>query len=396
MLSVKARFQLVIAGDSESGAVSTLLLILFSSGFVLALLSLVIDSSSLYLQRRLAQTTADQVAVAYAKLCSNAASVSDCDVNGATRSKIDLILSSTNAQVPAELPLVCGSSAAMAIRQALQACNGLVGVNGDCVSPDLVAHPQNSNWVRAYVKVITPATTTAVHPLIASFSGGPQQVDVWACSQYAWGSAEKVAITASMLPLAFAPCDLKVASSSVVALLNDSSVASCSVSDLNGSLVTSKLHGMLRFEAGALTGPCATGSFLAVGQLVCLSAKTLSQTGIYYPNTLANALASAYSTQTKVLLPVVNAKSASTVTDSAKATTFTTATVTSFIELKLKGYKSGATATGVAPTTGWPTACAITGNLCVNGVLSQRLSTNSGISPMASPNFGITALSPVE
>lgn len=394
MNPLKRRYQSLRA-ESERGAISTLVLILFTSGLVVVLLSLVVDSGALQVQRRESQNTADSLAQAFAVLCSSAATISDCAPNGTAATKVNAILSAVNPAIPATLGTVCGSASLHGLRNAMPTCGNLQGITRDCVQPDLVNNPWWKFWVRNYVKVSTASQTSALFPLTGALLGGAAQLDVWACGQYAFGSANSIKILNSVVPIAFNPCEISVSGNSIVAMTGDGSASACSFKDFSNLSVTYTKHGMYRWEAGAGTGPCANGSSLDVNETICISSKTPTQTGIYYPNTLQLMVASAVSTGTRTLLPVVNGLTGSSVTDGTKGT-FSTAKVIGFLDAKIKGYKSGVNSAGTAPAIGWNVACSTSTVMCINATVNQRLSTQGTIAQdVTTPNFGVVSLSPM-
>lgn len=393
-MSFRQRYQLAKA-DSERGAISTLVLILFTSGVVVVLLALIVDAGALQLQRRSSQYAADQVSVAMAMFCSSPTTAVDCAPSGNNSAKIDPILAAVNPSIPAVLGEVCGSAALYALRSTMPECAALQGITRDCVQPDLVTYPWWKFWVRAYVKVSTASQTSAVFPLTGRLLGGSASTDVWACSQYAWGPADKVKIVNSVVPLAFNPCSISVSGSTLLAMSGDATATTCSFNDYSASGQSFSKHGLYRWEAGASTGPCANSTTLDIGETICISAKTPTQTGVYYPNSLQLMTASLVTSQARVLLPVVNGLTGSTVTDGVKGT-FNTATVIGFVDVKIKGYKSGLNSSGTAPTGGWNAACATSTVICINATLSQKLSTQATVvQNLTTPNFGVTALTPM-
>lgn len=393
LISFKKRYQLAKA-ESDRGAISTLVLILFTSGVVVVLLALIVDAGALQLQRRESQNTADQVAVAMAVFCSSPVTSVDCSPAG-NSTKVNQILSAVNPAIPAQLGTVCGSDSLYGLRNAMTACVGLAGIQRDCNEPDLNASPWWKFWVRSYVNVSTASQTSAIFPLTGALLGGSGQADIWACSQYAWGPADKIKIVNSVLPIAFNPCEISVSGNSVVAMTGDASAVACSFQDYSNLTLNYSKHGIYRWEAGASSGPCANGATLDIGEAICISAKTPTQTGIYYPNTLQVMVSSLVTSGARTLLPVVNGLSGSSVTDGTKGT-FSTATVIGFLDAKIKGYKSGIYSGGTAPSAGWNAACATTTVMCVNVIVNQRLSTQGTIAQnVTTPNFGVVSLSPM-
>lgn len=380
--------------ESEKGAISTLVLILFSSGLVVVLLALVVDAGALQIQRRSSQNAADQVAIALAMFCSSPTTASDCAPSGTNETKVKPILAAANPAIPAELGEVCGSTALHSLRNSMAFCQGLKGITRDCVDPDLTTYPWLKFWVRNYVKVTTASQTSALFPLTRRLLGGSSTASVWACGQYAWGPADRVKIVNSVLPLAFNPCEISITNSTLIAMTGDANTSLCAFNDYSNLSVNYTKHGMYRWEAGATTGPCANGATLEIAELICISAKTPTQTGVYYPNSLQLMVASLVTSQARTLLPVVNGLTGSTVTDGAKGT-FSTATVIGFVDAKIKGYKSGVNSSGTAPTGGWNAACATSTVMCINATVNQRLSTQGTVvQNVTTPNFGVTALTP--
>ena len=388
------RYQLAKA-DSERGAISTLVLILFSSGVVVVLLALIVDSGVLQLQRRVSQIAADQVSVAMAMFCSSPTTATDCASSGTNSAKIDAILAAGNRSSAATLAEVCGSAALYALRGTLPECSALKGISRDCVQPDMETHPWWQFWVRAYVAVSSASQTSAAFPLTGRLLGGSASTDVIACSQYAWGPADKIKIANSIVPLAFNPCSISVSDATLIARLGDASNTECSFDDYSATAQSFSKHGLYRWEAGASTGPCANGSTLEIGETICVSARTPTQTGVYYPNSLQLMTAALVNSQARVLLPVVNGLTGLSVTDGLKGS-FNTATVVGFVDIKIRGYKAGANSSGTAPASGWNPTCSSGTVICINATVGQKLSTQASVSQNpTTPNFGVTALTPM-
>lgn len=270
-----------------------------------------------------------------------------------------------------------------------------MGIKYDCTQPDEAANPWWRFWVRSYVKVNTASQTSALFPLTGPLLGVSENTAFWACSQYAFGPAGTAKIVNSILPIAFNPCEISISNSSVIARSGDSSTAACSITDYGNESATYANHGIYRWEAGASSGPCANGTTLDVGEIICISSKTPTQIGVYYPSTLQLLTSSAVSKATLTMLPVVDGLTGSSVTDGTKGT-FATAKVIGFVGVTIIGYKSGIYSSGTAPSGGWNERCATSTVMCINGKLSQKLSTlGTIVQDATSQNFGVTALSPM-
>ena len=183
----------------QRGAVIVLVAILFGSGVLLGLVSLVVDSGQLLLEKTITQISADNVATALAHDC--AASTAECTSTIAAGSSLVSIAHSTFSKHPPAIISVCGSTQAVALRPALSHCGSFTGIPRDCVAP--------SSSYPAYVRVYTGYTAatggTPLFPLLNNLiHGTTSNPNIMACSQAAWGTVGAANSSASSLPFPMA------------------------------------------------------------------------------------------------------------------------------------------------------------------------------------------------
>ena len=381
--------------ENENGAISTVLLILFSSGFLMSLFALVVDTGTIYYQHRISQNSADLSALAYAKLCASALVTTDCMDQGTGQSKIDQILGA-QSPYPVAITEVCGSYHATQIRPYLPLCTDHSSMAFNCVEPNLVTYPALSSFVRVYTATETATQSTALYPLFSRFLDPTlTTVNAPACGQYAWGRETQVLVPNYALALAFTPCDINTTTSTIVSQVFDTSTAACTSTDYDGIVRNYNYKGTFRIEYGATTGACYYGNMVDIGDKLCVSNKATGNAGDFYPQTLQQMLNAAYLTNApKWTLPIASAKSTTQVTSGTNS--YYTVNVIGFVEIKLKGYNFQNKSTGLVPTGGWPSRCTTSASTCVYASITKKITTSSKISSdTGTPNYGVNTLSPL-
>lgn len=179
-------------GDNgEKGAISTILAIVLSSGFLFIAFALTSDASALYLERRSLQNSADATSLAVASNCALGSTY--CTDAVSAQNEAQLIANSNSPDGISAIKLLCGFTP-------LSACPA--GTTTECK-----AVPTN---LPRYGRVVLSTqnkdgTVKVKSPFFDYFIGNTNsEVNVQSCSQSAWGKANSANIP---LPLAITICD---------------------------------------------------------------------------------------------------------------------------------------------------------------------------------------------
>ena len=172
---------------AQRGAVIVLVAVLFGSGVLLGMVSLVVDSGQLLLEKTITQISADNVAVALAHACSK--NSTECTSTIATNSSLVTIAHSSYTKHPSAILSVCGSSAAKALRPNLTLCGSFSGIHRDCVTPS-TNYPV---YVRVYTGYTAATGGTPLFPMLNNLiHGTSSNPSIEACSQAAWGILSQI------------------------------------------------------------------------------------------------------------------------------------------------------------------------------------------------------------
>jgi hypothetical protein len=168
--------------------VIVLVAILFGSGVLLGMVSLVVDSGQLLLEKTITQISADNVATALAHGC--AANTSTCTSTIPAGSSLVTIAESTFSKHPPAIISACGSQGAVTLRPSLSLCGNYTGIPRDCVAPS-ASYPA---FVRVYTGYTAATGGTPLFPLLNNLiHGTDSNPSIEACSQAAWGSVGTIA-----------------------------------------------------------------------------------------------------------------------------------------------------------------------------------------------------------
>jgi hypothetical protein len=184
---------------SQRGAVIVLVAILFGSGVLIGMISLVVDSGQLLLEKTITQISADNVASALAHDC--AANTSECTSTIAASNSLVTISRSTFSKHPPAIVSVCGNPLAVTLHSTLSRCAGFTGIPRDCVTPSA----NYSAYVRVYTGYTAASGGTPLFPLLNNLIHGTNSnPSIMACSQAAWGTVSSVASSAGAMPFPIA------------------------------------------------------------------------------------------------------------------------------------------------------------------------------------------------
>lgn len=195
---------------SETGAVVSLIAILFGTGVLLGLGAIVIDTGSLLYERRQVQNGADAVALAAAKDCAaNAA----CTPNSVAGLAVLTALAGSSASSDGKTGIessICGNAIARTTIAGLVACPALTGQLVDC--PPVPAAFALAPYIEVRTKTLNADGTSILPPILArslAGGGGYSGETVRACSRAAWVPAGPP--QGPVLPVTFSYCQWQVA-----------------------------------------------------------------------------------------------------------------------------------------------------------------------------------------
>lgn len=180
--------------QGERGAIATLVAIFLGGGFLLGFLALVVDTGTLYFERRVQQGSAEAGALAVAQRCAENAT--DCS---STASAIPLAARFANFNSPdgfSAVDTVCGDTKTFSggsFTNRLTPCTSPAQVNCKAVS---ASYPR---YARVISQSAESATQKLIFPLTRKINGDSTGVALKACAQTAWGKAASAPIA---LPLA--------------------------------------------------------------------------------------------------------------------------------------------------------------------------------------------------
>jgi hypothetical protein len=172
---------------AQRGAVIVLVAILFGSGVLMGMVSLVVDSGQLLLEKTITQVSADNVAAALAHACS--VNSAECTSTIASNSSLVTIARSSFAKHPSAILSVCGSAAAVTMRPNLSSCGSFSGIPRDCVAPS----SDYPVYVRVYTGYTASTGGTPLFPLLNNLiHGTTSNPSIESCAQSAWGTLSKI------------------------------------------------------------------------------------------------------------------------------------------------------------------------------------------------------------
>lgn len=356
----------------------------------MAIIGLVVDGGQILVQKQLARNAADSVAEAVAVHCAKSLASVNClsdnynlvALNGATigsATNSDFLNSVANPRgTSMAVTLICGHTTSTT---GPGPCPPLTASPNDCKT-DLGLDPQYTNWVRVYTSSDPNGIVPAFENMLNSSSALYQET---ACSQVYWGRANAVPMDTSansaQLPFMFGLCDVPTgAAGGTIQMVGDTSSSNCTVTDRNGTSVTSSTRGFLEFAPSGGTAACWT-----LGATDCAAIPlntTKGRTGQVYPGFGYDGLVKAMKTNLNrtTLLPVVTQSG-------------TAYTVKGFVAYKLLGYNFPTTSAVTAASSkysylsycpGTPTSSS---SYCIVGTFSSRVYGTYG----AVPGLGLTS-----
>lgn len=194
--------------SGETGAVASLVAILFGTGVLLGLGALVIDTGSLLFERRQLQNGADAAALALAKDCATGPCIAPETSAG---SALVTLTGANAADHESDIASVCGSQA---LHDAYPVAFPTVCPTP--ATPGLVECPYTTSTAK-YVEVRTSTrsgdgTSTILPPvlsqMLAGANGQYSSTTVKACARVGWGNSK---LTGPVLPIAMSYCEWKAA-----------------------------------------------------------------------------------------------------------------------------------------------------------------------------------------
>jgi len=213
--------------NRETGAVASIVAILFGTGVLLGLGALVIDTGSLLYERRQLQNGADAAALSIAKTCAEAdkahalnSALPLCaapDISDSSSSSLVGLAGKNAADGLSDIASVCESAA---LSDSTKVGSNPSAFPTQCAppaTPGLVECPNTSSTAK-YVEVRTStrsADPSAAHPTILPpilaqtlAGGGYSGETVKACARAGWGPGKT---TGFVLPIAMSYCEWKAA-----------------------------------------------------------------------------------------------------------------------------------------------------------------------------------------
>ena len=374
-LSRKVMDQRASGHRSERGAVALLVAILFGSGVLLGMVSLVLDGGQLLLEKTITQVAADDVAAALAHGCSIGSA--ECTSAVAASSSLVTIAKSSFAKHPSAILSVCGSADAVTLRPSLAQCGSFSGIPRDCVTPS-TNYP---NYVRVYTGYTAAGGGTPLFPLLNNLIHGTNaNPNIESCSQAAWGVLSQIptpdfpmvmSLCAAVEPALRAQVDTPLALTNKIiegltGTQNGPATTNCaSQKDQSGKQLVTSGANFIAFEA--FTKPA--GGKLSIGDALTESTVWNAASIALYKNALASNVGVAKK------YPVV-------IDSTAKSKT-----IVAFVSFKLVAYRYGtsyypntAAVKAAFPTAGISNSCTY---FCLVGGVLNATSQNAG---MLAPN----------
>ena len=371
---------------AQRGAVIVLVAVLFGSGVLLGMVSLVVDSGQLMLEKTISQISADNVAAGLAHAC--AAKTAECTSTIAANSTLVSIAHGSYAKHPTAILSVCGSTAAVALNPALSACGTFKNIPRDCVTPS-TNYPV---YVRVYTGYTAATGGTPLFPLLNNLiHGTTHNPSIQACSQAAWGILSQIPFPSFPMILSLcAAIEPGIINKGNAALAktdpvlegftgtqNGNPTANCSgKKDQSGKAIPSAAN-FLGFEV--LTRPAS--GLINIGDTMKESTSWTATTVTTYKNTL-NSMINA---GTFVKYPVV------------VDTTASNKVVVGFANFKPLAYRYGSTYYPNTATvkTNFPTTGSSCTYFCLVGAISNTTSQSAGM--LTSPtltgyNLGVVTI----
>lgn len=416
--SIRKRLINRLGLKDQSGAISTLMVILFSSGLVLGLVAAVIDIGQVKYQRVRIQTAATAVGQALAKNCS--AKNVTCSSTLTPDSTLQQIANSASPNNPNYITEICGSADAHVFNPAISpTCQALNPLNPyECKPIDSVTYPQYARWVRVHVSnVSNGGDNSALFPFMRSVisPGSISTIETKACAQWAYGMAGTITTNPAELPypvlnLALTMCD--VAGNTEIRSVNDGGVIdtssqSCSFTDYRGATYSNySVRSWYRWKTG---GTCPGGAQLELNDMLCINnawseLKALIGVGVSFRNQFSSG-----ATQNRVYsVPIIGA------VPTLSGTNYV-APVKSFVNVRLKGLRLPPTTTGgsvqyfpnnqtvkTEMDKSWCTTSNGVGGgsgsekYCIWLAVDRGISTARGAAKnITGPNMGLEALTPL-
>jgi len=188
----------------ESGAVASIVAILFGTGVLLGLGALVLDTGSLLYERRQLQNGADAASLSLARNCAKTqARVAGyvCDTSASTKTDLADLAGLNAADSKSDIFNICGSQKLSDANSAFTLC--------PAPNPALVECPATSSTAN-YVEVRTSTKTsgggTLLPPILSQMLAGGNYLGemVKACARAGWGPLRN---SGSALPLVIGQCE---------------------------------------------------------------------------------------------------------------------------------------------------------------------------------------------
>ena len=360
----------------ESGGYSILFAVIFGTGLLIVVFTIVLDGGNISSERRVLQNVAESAALALARECAISTTV--CT---SSTTPEQLSISNSPDQLTA-ITEVC----VQGFNRSLQACQLPATTKLDCAQ--ITAGTTNFVRIRTQTKTIDG---TSLSPLFGN--DGSYQLN--GCAQAIWGNASSASVYA---PFALSICEwARIGSNAnvITEFQTNQGVATCTYSftDLQGQSFTRT--GISGWAAIDLLSPSISTSnrasescpdpatdlpaTLRIGDVLDGIARDTSSSNYCGDSNLVNKIQ--VWVNKEVYLPLV-----ATIKLSGQATQHT---VEAFTGFRFLGYSIKGTRGGEAPSTNW---CANNQN-CIYGQFTNTLSPNSDVSIQpGNPNIGLQAI----
>jgi Putative Flp pilus-assembly TadE/G-like len=369
-------FPLKISEESEKGSYSILFGVIFGTGLLIVVFTIVLDGGNISAERRVLQNVAESSALALAKECSISST------NCAASLTPEQLAASNSPDQLTTITEVCVKG----INRLLQTCQLPSSTKLDCAQ--LPAGTSN------YVRVRTQTKTSDGGSLSPLFGNG-SNYQLNGCAQAIWGNASSAPVFA---PFALSICEwarLGSGTNVINEFQTNQGVATCTYSftDLQGqSFIRTGISGWAAInllspsiaatnQASELCPNPATDTpaTLRIGDVVDGISRDTSSINYCGDSNLADKIQ--VWVDQEVYLPLVT-----TVKLSGQATQHT---VEAFTGFRFLGYSIKGVRGGVSPTLNW---CSNNDN-CIYGQFTNTLSPNSDVNIQpGAPNIGLQAI----
>jgi len=367
---------LKIIDKSERGGYSILFAVIFGTGLLIVVFTIVLDGGNISSERRVLQNVAESGALALARECSTS------PMSCASSSTPEQLAALNSPDQLTSVTEVC----VRGVNRLLQPCQLPSTTKLDCAP----LPTGTSNFVR-----VRTQTKTAEGSSLSPLFGNDSNYQLNGCAQAIWGNASSASVFA---PFALSICEwarLGSGTNAINEFLTNQGVSTCTYSftDLTGQQFTrTGISGWAAINllsssiapSNQASEPCPdpatdTPATLRIGDVVDGITRDTSSSNYCGDSNLASKI-QVWVNQ-EVYLPLVT-----TVKLSGQATQHT---VEAFTGFKFLGYSIKGVRGGISPSPNW---CPNNDN-CIYGQFTNTLSPNSDVSIQpGAPNIGLQAI----